>query len=112
MGMYSFTPAPIAKALMNVQKHGIGVEVMLGKWNRPDQYSAADFLADSGIPTRIDAQYGIATIRSSSRGLVIGSSCNDTKVAQGKNMENVETTPGRGPGRPLYRKLVSACATW
>jgi hypothetical protein len=45
---------------MNVQKHGIGVEVMLGKWNRPDQYSAADFLANSGIPTRIDAQYGIA----------------------------------------------------
>jgi len=95
MGMYSFTPAPIAKALMNVQKHGVVVEVMLGKSNRTDQYSAADFLADSSIPTRIDAQYGIATIKSSSTGLVIGSSWNDTKAAQDENTENIETTTGR-----------------
>jgi PLD-like domain len=45
---YSFTSAPIAKALVDAKKHGVRVEAILDKSNRTDKYSAADFLANSG----------------------------------------------------------------
>ena len=52
--------APIAKALLNAHKRGIKVEVILDKSQRGDKYSSADFLANSGIPTKIDAAHAIA----------------------------------------------------
>jgi PLD-like domain len=57
---YSFTSAPIAKALVDAKKRGVAVQAILDKSNRTDKYSAADFLANSGIPTLIDAQHAIA----------------------------------------------------
>ena len=57
---YSFTSAPIAKALVDAHKRGVWVEVLLDKSQRTEKYSAADFLAHAGIPTRIDAQHRIA----------------------------------------------------
>jgi len=41
-------------ALLDVHKRGIKVEVILDKSQRGDQYSLADFLANSGIPPKID----------------------------------------------------------
>jgi hypothetical protein len=38
----------------------VRVEAILDKSNRTDKYSAADFLANFGIPTRIDAAHAIA----------------------------------------------------
>ncbi len=55
---YSFTSAP--KALVDAHKRGVRVEVILDKSQRTEKYSAADFLAHAGIPTRIDAQHAIA----------------------------------------------------
>jgi len=57
---YNFTSAPIAKALVDAKKRGVHVEAILDKSNRTDKYSAADFLANSGISTLIDAQHAIA----------------------------------------------------
>jgi phosphatidylserine/phosphatidylglycerophosphate/cardiolipin synthase-like enzyme len=57
---YSFTSAPIAKTLVEAQKGGVRVEAILDKSNRTEKYSAADFLANSAIPTLIDAQHAIA----------------------------------------------------
>ena len=57
---YSFTSYRIAKALLDAHKRGVKVEVMLDKSQKGDQYSSADFLANSGIPTKIDAQHAIA----------------------------------------------------
>jgi phosphatidylserine/phosphatidylglycerophosphate/cardiolipin synthase-like enzyme len=54
---YSFTSASIAKALVDAHKRGVRVEVILDKSQRKEKYSSADFLANSGIPTRIDAQH-------------------------------------------------------
>jgi phosphatidylserine/phosphatidylglycerophosphate/cardiolipin synthase-like enzyme len=56
---YSFTSAPIAKALMNVYKGG-KVEVILDKSQTTERYSPATFLYNAGIPTKIDAQQAIA----------------------------------------------------
>ena len=57
---YSFTSTPIAKALLNAQKRGVKVEVILDKSQKKEKYSSADFLANSGIPTKIDSAHAIA----------------------------------------------------
>jgi phosphatidylserine/phosphatidylglycerophosphate/cardiolipin synthase-like enzyme len=57
---YSFTSAPIAKALTDARKRGVKVMTVLDKSNRTDKYSAATFLANAGIPTLIDEQHAIA----------------------------------------------------
>jgi len=47
---YSFTSAPIAKALLQAQKRGIKVEAILDKSQRREKYTSATFLVNSGIP--------------------------------------------------------------
>jgi len=57
---YSFTSAPIAKALVNAHKRGVKIEVILDKSQRTQEYSSATFLYNQGIPVKIDAQHAIA----------------------------------------------------
>jgi phosphatidylserine/phosphatidylglycerophosphate/cardiolipin synthase-like enzyme len=57
---YSFTSAPIAKALLIAHKRGVRVEVILDKSQRTQSYSSATFLYNGGIPVKIDAQHSIA----------------------------------------------------
>ena len=57
---YSFTSAPIAKALVEAHERGVRVEVILDKSNRTKNYSAADFVQHAGIPTLIDGKHAIA----------------------------------------------------
>jgi phosphatidylserine/phosphatidylglycerophosphate/cardiolipin synthase-like enzyme len=58
--VYSFTSAPIAKALLDAFKRGVRVDVILDSSNRTDKYSSADFLANQGVSTKIDAAHSIA----------------------------------------------------
>src|SRR5450755_3995742 len=51
---YSFTSAPIAKALVDAAKRGVKVQVILDKSQRTEKYSSADFVQHAGIPTYID----------------------------------------------------------
>ena len=57
---YSFTSAPIAKALVDAHKRGIKVLAVLDKSNGTEKYSAATFLVNAGIQTLIDDQHAIA----------------------------------------------------
>jgi phosphatidylserine/phosphatidylglycerophosphate/cardiolipin synthase-like enzyme len=57
---YSFTSTPIAKALVDAHKRGVKVEAILDKSQRSEKYTSATFLADSRIPTFIDARHAIA----------------------------------------------------
>ncbi len=88
---YSFTSAPIAKALLNAHKRGVYVEVILDKSNLTAKYSSADFLANQGIPTFIDAQHAIAhnKVMVIDEEVVITGSFNFTKAAQEHNAENL-----------------------
>ena len=88
---YSFTSAPIAKALVNAHKRGVKVEVILDKSQRTEKYSSADFLHNSGIPTKIDAQHAIAhnKVMIIDGETVITGSFNFTKAAEENNAENV-----------------------
>lgn len=88
---YSFTSAPIAKALLAAHKRGVKVEAILDKSNRTAKYSAADFLQHAGIPTYIDAAHSIAhnKVMIIDAELVITGSFNFTKAAEINNAENL-----------------------
>jgi phosphatidylserine/phosphatidylglycerophosphate/cardiolipin synthase-like enzyme len=65
--------------------------VILAQSNRRDKYSAADFLANQGVPTKVDAAHGIAhnKIIIIDGETIITGSFNFTKAAQEKNAENL-----------------------
>jgi phosphatidylserine/phosphatidylglycerophosphate/cardiolipin synthase-like enzyme len=88
---YSFTSAPIAKALADAERRGVHVEAILDKSQQTARYSGATYLAHAGIPVYIDAKHAIAhnkvMILDGSR--VVTGSFNFTKAAQEKNAENL-----------------------
>ena len=88
---YSFTSAPIGKALLNARKCGVKIGVILDKSQRRKQYSAADFVANSGILTKIDSQHAIAhnKVIIIDGEVVITGSFNFTKAAEESNAENL-----------------------
>jgi phosphatidylserine/phosphatidylglycerophosphate/cardiolipin synthase-like enzyme len=56
---YGFTSKPISLALLNAHKRGIDVRVVVDKSNATARYTAATFLANLGVPERVDRQYAI-----------------------------------------------------
>jgi len=88
---YSFTSAPIAKALLNAHKRGVKVEVILDKSQRIQEYSSATFLYNAGILTKIDAQHAIAhnKVMVIDGETVITGSFNFTKATEENNAENL-----------------------
>lgn len=90
MQAYSFTSAPIAKALVDAKRHGIDVRVILDKSQVTEKYSGADFLTHAGIPVLIDRKHAIAhnKVIVIDRAAVETGSFNFTKAAQSNNAEN------------------------
>jgi phosphatidylserine/phosphatidylglycerophosphate/cardiolipin synthase-like enzyme len=88
---YSFTSAPIAKALVAAHQRGVKVEVILDKSHLTEQYTVAPFLAKSGIRVKIDSAHAIAhnKIMIIDGEVVITGSFNFTKAAEDKNAENL-----------------------
>jgi phosphatidylserine/phosphatidylglycerophosphate/cardiolipin synthase-like enzyme len=88
---YSFTSAPIAKALLEAHQRGVQVQVILDKSQRSDKYSSADFLANQGVPVMIDAKHAVAhnKVIVIDGETVLTGSFNFTKAAQTKNAENL-----------------------
>jgi len=88
---YSFTSAPIAKALVDAHKRGVKIQVILDKSQRTEKYSEADFLGHADIPTFIDAKHSIAhnKIMIIDGEFVITGSFNFTTAAEKRNAENL-----------------------
>jgi phosphatidylserine/phosphatidylglycerophosphate/cardiolipin synthase-like enzyme len=88
---YSFTSAPIAKALLYAYKRGVKVEAILDKSQRKERYTSATFISNAGIPTFIDDKHAIAhnKIMIIDNETVITGSFNFTKAAEEKNAENL-----------------------
>lgn len=88
---YSFTSAPIAKALITAHKRGVKIEVILDKSNVTGNYSSATFLSNDGIPVFIDAAHAIAhnKVIVIDKETVITGSFNFTKAAETNNAENL-----------------------
>jgi PLD-like domain len=88
---YSFTSAPIAKALVEASKRGVKILAVLDASNQTGKYSAATFLHNAGIQPLIDAEHAIAhskVIVIDSATIITGS-FNFTKAAEEKNVENL-----------------------
>lgn len=88
---YSFTSAPIAKALLNAHKRKVRVEVIFDKSQKTQKYSSATFLFNSGIPVKIDSVHQIAhnKIMVIDGQTVMTGSFNFTKAAEESNAENL-----------------------
>ncbi len=99
---YSFTSAPIAKALLKAHRRGVKVRAILDKSQKTQKYSSASFLTNSGIPTYIDDKHAIAhnKIIIIDRAVVITGSFNFTKAAEEKNAENLLIIRSKELARP------------
>ena len=88
---YSFTSAPIAKAIVDAQNRGVKVRVILDKSQFSEKYSAAKFLEHEKIPVWNDKRVAIAhnKVMIIDDKIVITGSFNFTKAAQLKNAENL-----------------------
>jgi phosphatidylserine/phosphatidylglycerophosphate/cardiolipin synthase-like enzyme len=88
---YSFTSYKIAKALLDAHKRGIKVEVILDKSQKSDQYSSADFLANSGMSVKIDSEHAIAhnKVMIIDGETAITGSFSFTRAAEENNAENL-----------------------
>ncbi|UJX41725.1 phospholipase D family protein [Desulfovibrio sp. JY] len=100
---YSFTSAPIAKALMDAARRGVKVEAILDKSQRAATYTGATFLRNEGIPVWIDAAHAIAhnKVMVIDGDKVVTGSFNFTKAAEEKNAENLLIINDKGLAR-LY----------
>jgi phosphatidylserine/phosphatidylglycerophosphate/cardiolipin synthase-like enzyme len=88
---YSFTSAPIARALVEAKRRGVEVVVVLDKSQRTEKYSSATFLHNEGVPVWIDAKHAIAhnKIILIDGAVVITGSFNFTRAAEEQNAENL-----------------------
>ena len=88
---YSFTSAPIAKALVEAHARGVDVQVILDRKETGSKYSSADFLAHAKIVTLIDGAHAIAhnKVMVIDGLAVITGSFNFTTAAEQRNAENL-----------------------
>jgi phosphatidylserine/phosphatidylglycerophosphate/cardiolipin synthase-like enzyme len=93
---YSFTSAPIAKALMEAKQRGVDVRAILDKSQRTEKYTGATFLKHAGIPVVIDEKPAIAhsKIFVFDQQSVLTGSFNFTRSAQERNAENLIVIKG------------------
>ncbi len=88
---YSFTSKPIAMALLEAQKRGVDVRLVVDKSNATARYMAATFLANQGVLVRVDYRYAIMHDKFIvvDGAMVETGSFNFTTAAEKKNAENV-----------------------
>ena len=88
---YSFTSAPIARALVDGSKRGVKVEVVMDKDRVTENYSEATFFDHQGVPVFSDGKHAIAhnkVMVIDGRAVLTGS-FNFTKAAEESNAENL-----------------------
>lgn len=56
---YSFTSKPVAMALLKAHKRGVKVAVVADMKDNSKRYSAVTFLANQGVPVRLNGNYAI-----------------------------------------------------
>jgi len=88
---YSFTSAPIAKAVVDAHTRGVKVRVILDKSQDTEKYSSLTFLRNASVPTWVDRKHAIAhnKIMIIDNKTLLTGSFNFTKAAEEKNAENL-----------------------
>jgi len=87
---YSFTSAPIAKAVAQAKGRGVDVRVIVDKSQVGDRYTVATFLKNAGVPVWVDDRPAIAhnKVMIFDQAAVFTGSFNFSKSAQERNAEN------------------------
>jgi phosphatidylserine/phosphatidylglycerophosphate/cardiolipin synthase-like enzyme len=88
---YSFTSAPIAKALKQAVDRGVSVMIILDKSQVTQKYSSADYFTNAGISVWVDYKPAIAhnKVMAIDEATLVTGSFNFTKAAEEKNAENL-----------------------
>lgn len=88
---YSFTSRPIASALLRAKERGVRVAIVADRSQKTARYTSVRFLANKGIPVRIDSRYAIMHNKFMvvDNSTVETGSFNYTKAATLHNAENV-----------------------
>jgi len=88
---YSFTAAPIIKAILEAKKRNVSCEVILDKSQETQNYSELDFFFNQGVPAFIDDRHAIAhnKIILIDDSTIITGSFNFSKAAEDSNAENL-----------------------
>ena len=90
LAAYSFTSKPIPRALVDAHKRGVDVEVVVDKSQKSARYTSATFLANMGLPVRVDSMHAIMH----NKFIVVdgqdveNGSFNYTSAAENRNAEN------------------------
>ena len=87
---YGFSSKPVAMALLAAQQRGVNVQVVADRKDNRKAYSAVTFLANQGVPVRLNGHYAIhhhKFIVVDGQHLELGS-FNYTAAAASKNAEN------------------------
>lgn len=103
---YSFTSRPIATALLEAKGRGVDVRVVADKSQEGAKYTSVRFLANKGIPVRIDSRYAIMHNKFmviDGRTLETGS-FNYTRSAQMRNAENVLVLTNAPEAAAIYTR--------
>ena len=115
---YSFTSAPIAKAIRAAHTRGVDCEVILDSSQETSKYSGADTLHNHGVQVLIDDAHAIAhnKIILVDGNTVITGSFNFSRAAEERNAENLLVISGypelAKPGFPRWNAhdgMNSAC---
>ncbi len=103
---YQFTSAPIAEAVVNAQKRGVKIEVVLDPSQEGEHYHVAQFLYNAGIPVYVDHKHAIAhnKIMLIDGQTIITGSFNFTKAAEQSNAENLLILVGKPDLYAAYEK--------
>lgn len=88
---YSFTSKPISVALLTAYRRGVDVKIVADKKSNSRHYSAISFLANQGVPTRLNGKYAILHDKFMviDHQTVETGSFNFTAAAVNRNAENV-----------------------
>jgi len=88
---YSFTAAPIAKALTDAAERGVQVQVVVDHSQLTERYSVIDFLQRRGVLVLVDSAHAIAhsKVIVIDGEVVITGSYNFSKSAEERNLENL-----------------------
>ena len=88
---YSFTSKAIAKALLDKHRAGVVVRVVMDASQHAEQYTAATFLSNAGIPVRVNSRYALqhSKILLVDDDTIETGSFNFTQAAAKRNSENV-----------------------
>jgi len=103
---YSFTAEPLAHAMVEAQKRGVKVEIVLDKSNELERYSDLHLLLEHEMDVKIDHEHAIAhnKIIIIDRRTLITGSFNFTNQAEHENAENLMIIKGHAELIGWYRE--------